>query len=58
MAAEISDRARELTEARGPLESELFERHSNAGLNTCGGSRTRTVSDGELDREEASLPIV
>jgi hypothetical protein len=53
VAAEISDRVREIAEARGLPESEVFERALERGL---GDLREDLVLaqhlDGELDREE------
>ena len=54
MAAEISDRVRELPEARGLTESEPFERALERGLeNLWGDLVLAQYLDGELGREEA-----
>nr|WP_226004530.1 hypothetical protein [Natrinema salinisoli] len=54
MAAEISDRVREIAEARGLPESEVFERALERGLEGLWEDLVLTrYFDGELDREEA-----
>ncbi len=54
MAAEISDRIREIAEARGLPESEVFERALEPGLEDPWEKLVLAQSfDGELDREEA-----
>jgi ribosomal protein S11 len=54
MAAEISDRVREIAEARGLPESEVFERALERGLEDLWEELVLTqYLDGELDREEA-----
>ena len=54
MAAEISDRVREIAEARGLPESEVFERALERGLEDLWEDLVLTqYLDGELDREEA-----
>jgi len=50
MAAEISDRVREIAEARGLSESAVFERALERGLEDLVLAR---YLDGELDREAA-----
>ncbi|MEF8870733.1 MAG: hypothetical protein V5A41_03790 [Haloarculaceae archaeon] len=53
MAAEISDRVREIAEARGLPESEVFERALERGLeNLWEDLVLAQYLDGELDREE------
>ena len=54
MAAEISDRVREIAEARGIPESEVFERAFERGLDDLWEDLILAqYLDGELDREEA-----
>ena len=54
MAAEISDRVREIAEARGLPESEVFERALERGLEDLWKDLVLAqYLDGELDREEA-----
>jgi len=54
MAAEISDRVREIAEARGLAESEVFERALERGLEDLWEDLVLAqYLDGELDREEA-----
>jgi hypothetical protein len=54
MAAEISDRVREIAEARGLPESEVFERALERGLEDLWGDLVLAqYLDGELDREGA-----
>ncbi|MEF8772483.1 MAG: hypothetical protein V5A65_07455 [Halodesulfurarchaeum sp.] len=54
MAAEISDRVREIAEARGLPESEVFERALERGLEDLWENLVLAqYLDGELDREEA-----
>jgi len=54
MAAEISDRVREIAEARGLPESEVFERALERGLEDLWEDLVLAqYLDGELDREEA-----
>ncbi|PSQ10084.1 hypothetical protein BRC93_10840 [Halobacteriales archaeon QS_5_70_15] len=54
MAAEISDRVREIAEARGRPEAEVFERALERGLgDPCEDLVLSRYFDGELDREEA-----
>ncbi|SEA05883.1 hypothetical protein SAMN04488065_1627 [Haloplanus vescus] len=54
MAAEISDRIRELAEARGLPESEVFERALERGLKDLWEDLVLArYLDGELGREEA-----
>ena len=53
-AAEISDRVREIAEARGPPESEVFERALERGLEDLWKDLVLArYLDGKLDREEA-----
>jgi hypothetical protein len=54
MAAEISDRVREIAEARELPESEVFERALGRGLEDLWEDLVLArYIDGELDREEA-----
>ncbi|MFB6234495.1 MAG: hypothetical protein ABEH81_02730 [Halopenitus sp.] len=54
MAAEISDRVREIAEARDLPESEVFERALERGLEDLWeGLVLKKYLDGEIDREEA-----
>jgi hypothetical protein len=54
MAAELSDRIRELAEVRGLPESEVFERALERGLEDLWKNLLLAqYLDGELDREEA-----
>ena len=54
MAAEISDRVREIAEARGLPKSEVFERALERGLEDLWEDLILAqYLDGELDREEA-----
>mgnify|MGYP000058221033 FL=1 len=54
MAAEISDRVREIAEARGLPESKVFERALERGLEDLWEDLVLAqYLDGELDREEA-----
>ncbi|MFD1685694.1 hypothetical protein [Halobellus litoreus] len=54
MAAEISDRVREIAEARGLPESEVLERALERGLEDLWEDLVLArYIDGELDREEA-----
>jgi len=54
MAAEISDRVREIAEARGLPESEVFERALERGLEVLWENLVLAqYLDGELSREEA-----
>ena len=54
MAAEISDRVREIAEARGLPESEVFEQALERGLeNLWEDLVLAQYLDGELDREGA-----
>ena len=54
MAAEISDRVREIAEARGLQESEVFERALERGLEGLWEDLVLAqYLDGELDREDA-----
>ena len=54
MAAEISDRVREIAEARGLPESEVFERALERGLEDLWEDLVLAqYLDDELDREEA-----
>jgi hypothetical protein len=54
MAAEISDRVREIAEARGLPESEVFEQALERGLEDLWEDLVLTrYLDDELDREEA-----
>jgi len=54
MAAELSDRVREIAEARGLPESEVFERALERGLEDLWEDLVLAqYLDGELDREEA-----
>jgi len=54
MAAEISDRVRELAEARGLPESEVFERALERDLEDLWEDLVLAQHlDGELDRKEA-----
>lgn len=54
MAAEISDRVREIAEARGLPESEVFERALERGLEDLWEDLVLSqYLDGELEREEA-----
>ena len=54
MAAEISDRVREIAEARGLPESEVFERALERGLEDLWEEFVLSrYLDGELDRTEA-----
>jgi predicted DNA-binding protein len=54
MAAEISDRVREIAEARGLPESEVFERALERGLEDLWEDLVLAqYLDGELDRGEA-----
>ena len=54
MAAEISDRVREIAEARGLPESEVFERALERGLEDLWEDLVLAqYFDGDLDREEA-----
>jgi hypothetical protein len=54
MAAEISDRVREIAEARGLSESEVFERALERGLEDLWeGLVLAQYLDGELGRGEA-----
>jgi predicted DNA-binding protein len=54
MAAELSDRIRELAEVRGLPESEVFERALERGLEDLWENLLLAqYLDGELDREEA-----
>jgi hypothetical protein len=54
MAAEISDRVREIAEARGVPESEVFERALERGLEDLWKDIVLSeYFDGVLDREEA-----
>jgi predicted DNA-binding protein len=59
MAAEISDRVREIAEARGLPESEVFERALERGLEDLWEDLVLArYLDGELDREGASSASV
>lgn len=54
MAADISDRVREIAEARGLPESEVFEEALERGLEGLWEDLVLArYFDGELDREEA-----
>ena len=54
MAAEISDRVREIAEVRGLPESEVFEQALERGLEDLWENLVLArYFDGELDREEA-----
>jgi hypothetical protein len=54
MAAEISDRVREIAEARGLPESEVFEQALERGVEDLWEDLVLVqYLDGELDREEA-----
>jgi len=54
MAAEISDRVREIAEARGLPESEVFERALERGLEALWEDLVLAqYLDGDLDREQA-----
>ena len=54
MAAEISDRVREIAEARGLPEFQVFERAPDRGLKDLWEDLVLAqYLDGELDREEA-----
>ncbi|MGZ0747673.1 hypothetical protein [Haloparvum sp. AD34] len=54
MAAEISDRVREIAEARDLPESEVFERALERGLEDLWeGLVLKKYLDGEIEREEA-----
>ena len=54
MAADISDRVREIAEARGLPESEVFERALERGLEDLWEDLVLAqYLDGELDREKA-----
>lgn len=54
MAAELSERVRELAEARDVPESEVFERALERGLKELWEDLVLTrYLDGELDQEEA-----
>jgi hypothetical protein len=53
MAADISDRVREIAEARGLPESEVFEWALERGLEDLWEDLVLAQLDGELDREEA-----
>ncbi len=54
MAAEISDRVREIAEARGLSESEVFERALERGLEDLWESLVLAqYLEGTFDREEA-----
>lgn len=54
MAAELSDRVREIAEARDLPESEVFERALERGLEDLWEDLVlRQYLDGDLDREEA-----
>lgn len=54
MAAEISDRVREIAEARGLPESEVFEQALERGLETLWEDVVLAAYlDGEIDREKA-----
>lgn len=54
MAAELSDRVRQIAEERGVPESEVFERALERGLEELWDDLVLAqYLDGELDREEA-----
>jgi len=54
MAAEMSDRVREIAEARGLPESEVFERALERGLEDLWEDLVLAqYLDGEIDREQA-----
>jgi len=54
MAAEMSDRVREIAEARGLPESEVFERALERGLEDLWEDFVLAqYLDGEIDREQA-----
>ncbi|MFB6084739.1 MAG: hypothetical protein ABEJ94_10900 [Halorientalis sp.] len=54
MGAEISDRVRDIAEARGVAESEVFERALERGLEALWEDMVITeYFDGDIDRDEA-----
>ena len=54
MAAELSDRVRQIAEERGVPESEVFERALERGLEELWNDLVLArYLDGEIDREEA-----
>lgn len=54
MAADLSDRVREIAETRGVPESEVFERALERGIEALWEELVLSeYLDGELDREEA-----